>query len=96
MMGRSSPSVRVGGFSSRAEAQTALRNRLRRLLPGGRPATLTPAEWVEEYLDTHQGERVTVAKLRWLLGRATPACVGCADVPALVACSKTGNASDRY
>jgi hypothetical protein len=33
--------------------------------------TLTFAEWVEEYLDKHQGERVTIAKLRWLLGKAT-------------------------
>jgi hypothetical protein len=32
---------------------------------------MTLGEWVEEYLDTHQGERVTVAKLRWLLGKAT-------------------------
>jgi integrase len=32
---------------------------------------LTLGEWVEEYLDAHQGERVTVAKLRWLLGKAT-------------------------
>jgi integrase len=40
-------------------------------LPGGRPATLTLGEWVAEYLDAHQGERVTVGKLRWLLGKAT-------------------------
>jgi integrase len=33
--------------------------------------TLTLGEWVEEYLDAHDGERVTVAKLRWLLGKAT-------------------------
>jgi len=33
--------------------------------------TLTLGEWVEEYLEAHQGERVTVAKLRWLLGKAT-------------------------
>jgi integrase len=32
---------------------------------------LTLGEWVEEYLEAHQGERVTVAKLRWLLGKAT-------------------------
>ena len=34
---------------------------------------LTLAEWVEEYLGAHQGERVTIAKLRWLLGKATVA-----------------------
>ncbi len=34
---------------------------------------MTLGEWVAEYLDTHQGERVTIAKLRWLLGKATAA-----------------------
>jgi hypothetical protein len=61
----------LGGFSIRAEAQRALQNKLARLVPGGRSATMTLGEWVEEYLDTHQGERITVAKLRWLLGKAT-------------------------
>jgi len=69
--GRGSARLQVGGFSSRAEAQRALQNKLARLLPGGRSATLTLGEWVEEYLDAHPGERVTVAKLRWLLGKAT-------------------------
>src|SRR6266508_978242 len=32
---------------------------------------VTLGEWVAEYLEAHQGERVTVAKLRWLLGKAT-------------------------
>jgi len=69
--GRGSKRLQVGGFSSRAEAQRALQNKRARLVPGGRPATMTLGEWVEEYLDAHQGERVTVAKLRWLLGKAT-------------------------
>jgi integrase len=69
--GRDSASLQVGGFASKAEAQRALQNRLARLLPGGRAATMTLSEWVEEYLATHQGERVTNAKLRWLLGKAT-------------------------
>jgi len=69
--GRGSKRLQVGGFSSRAEAQRALQNKLARLVPGGRSATMTLGEWVEEYLDAHQGERVTVAKLRWLLGKAT-------------------------
>jgi hypothetical protein len=69
--GRDSASLQVGGFASKAEAQRALQNRLARLLPGGRAATMTLSEWVEEYLATHQGERVTIAKLRWLLGKAT-------------------------
>jgi len=61
----------VGGFSSRAEAQRALQSKLSRLVPGGRSATLTLSERVAEYLEAHRGERVTVAKLRWLLGKAT-------------------------
>ena len=69
--GRGSARLQVGGFGSKAEAQRALQNKLARLVPGRRAATLTLGEWVEEYLDTHQGERVTVAKLRWLLGKAT-------------------------
>src|SRR5438128_111269 len=62
---------RWAGFSSKAEAQRALQNRLARLVPGGRSARLTLGEWVDEYLEAHHGERVTVAKLRWLLGKAT-------------------------
>jgi integrase len=69
--GRDSARPQVGGFASRAEAQKALQKKLARLEPGGRAATLTLGEWVEEYLEAHQGERVTVAKLRWLLGKAT-------------------------
>jgi hypothetical protein len=69
--GRGSGRLQVGGFSSRADAQRALRDKLARLLPGGRAATLTLGEWVEECLDAHQGESVSVAKLRWLLGKAT-------------------------
>jgi hypothetical protein len=69
--GRGSARLQVGGFATKAEAQRALQNKLGRLLPGGRAATMTLIEWVEEYLATHQGERVTIAKLRWLLGKAT-------------------------
>jgi integrase len=71
--GRDSARRRAGGFTTKAEAQRALQNRLARLLPGGRAETLTLVEWVEEYLGAHQGERVTIAKLRWLLGKATAA-----------------------
>lgn len=69
--GRDSARLQVGGFCSRSEAQRALQHRLARLVPVGRSATLTLGEWVAEYLEAHQGERVTVAKLRWLLGKAT-------------------------
>ena len=60
-------------FATRAEAQRALQNKLARLGPDRRAATLTLAEWVEEYLQTHTGEQVTIAKLRRLLGKATAA-----------------------
>src|SRR5262245_27048394 len=69
--GRGSTRLQVGGFLTRTEAQRALQNRLARLSPDRRSATMTLGEWVEEYLEAHQGERVTVAKLRWLLGKAT-------------------------
>ena len=69
--GRGSARLQVGGFSSKAEAQRSLQNKLARLLPNRRAAALTLGEWVEEYLDAHEGERVTVAKLCWLLGKAT-------------------------
>ena len=69
--GRGSARRQVGGFSTKAEAQRSLQKKLARLLPGGRADTLLLGEWVEEYLDGHQGERVTIAKLRWLLGKAT-------------------------
>jgi integrase len=73
LAGRGSARLQAGGFSTRAEAQNALQNKLARLRPGGRAATITLAEWVEEYLQGHPGERVTIAKLRWLLGKATAA-----------------------
>jgi integrase len=69
--GRGSARLQLGGFSSRAEAQRALQNKLARLASGGRSASWTLGEWVAEYLEAHQGERVTVSKLRWLLGKAT-------------------------
>jgi hypothetical protein len=48
--GRGSKRPQVGGFATRAEAQEALRRTLDRLRPGGRAATLTLSELVEEYL----------------------------------------------
>jgi hypothetical protein len=60
--GRDSARRQAGGFITKAEAQRALQNRLVRLLPGGRAETLTLAEWVEEYLGAHQGERVTIGE----------------------------------
>jgi hypothetical protein len=44
---------------------------LDRLGTGGGRATITLAEFVAEYLEMHQAAPVTIAKLRWLLGKAT-------------------------
>ena len=68
--GRSSARLQVGGFASRAEAQKALRKALDRLGPGCGGA-ITLAELAEEYLELHQAEPVTIAKLRWLRHGAT-------------------------
>ena len=68
--GRGSERPQVGGFASRAEAQKALRKALDRVGPS-RGGAMTLAELVEEYLEAHQAEPVTIAKLRWLLGKAT-------------------------
>ncbi len=71
--GRGSARPQVGEFASRADAQKALRKVLERLRPSGRAATMTLAELVDEYLEMHQAEPVTIAKLRWLLGKASAA-----------------------
>jgi integrase len=69
--GRGSARPQVGGFASRAEAKKALQKVVERLGPAGRGASMTLGELVEEYLEMHQAEPVTIAKLRWLLGKAT-------------------------
>jgi integrase len=71
--GRGSARPQVGGFASRAEAEKALRKVLGRLGPDAGAATMTLADLVDEYLGIHQAEPVTIAKLRWLLGKATSA-----------------------
>ena len=71
--GRGSARPQVGGFATRAEAVRALAKVLERLGPGGRAATMTLDELVDEYLEMHQAEPVTISKLRWLLGKATAA-----------------------
>src|SRR5207237_1586162 len=67
--GRGSERPQVGGFATRADAEKALRKVLDRLGPGGGRATITLAEFVDEYLEMHQAAPVTIAKLRWLLGK---------------------------
>jgi integrase len=69
--GRGSTRPQVGGFATRAEAEKALRKVLDRLGPGGGAATMTLGDLVDEFLEIHQAEPVTIAKLRWLLAKAT-------------------------
>src|SRR5437867_9271025 len=69
--GRGSERPQVGGFATRAEAETALCKVLDRLGPGGGRATITLAEFVDEYLEMHQAAPVTISKLQWLLSKAT-------------------------
>jgi hypothetical protein len=69
--GRGSERPQVGGFATRAEAERVLRKAIVRLGPGGGRATITLAEFVDEYLEMHQAAPVTITKLRWLLGKAT-------------------------
>src|SRR5439155_15196510 len=64
--GRGSARPQVGGFSTRDDALKALEKVLARFGPGGRAATMTLGELAEEYLEMHQAEPVTIAKLRWL------------------------------
>ena len=71
--GRGSARPQVGGFATPRRAQKALAKVLERLGSGGRAATMTLAELVDEYLEMHQAEPVTIAKLHWLLGKATAA-----------------------
>jgi integrase len=69
--GRGSARPQVGGFATRADALKALEKVVARLSGGGRAGTMTLADLVDEYLEMHQAEPVTIAKLRWLLGKAT-------------------------
>lgn len=41
--------------------------------PGGRAAAVTLGDLIDEYLEVHQAEPVTMARLRWLLRKATTA-----------------------
>lgn len=69
--GRGSVRPQVGGFATRGEAVAALEKVLARRGPAGRAAAMTLGELADEYLEMHQAEPVTMAKLRWLLGKAT-------------------------
>ena len=87
--GRGSERPPEGGFAARSEA---LRKVLDRLGPGGGRATITLAEFVDEYLELHQAAPVTIAKLRWLLGKATAELAEkrLADLSPLWTCTRGG------
>jgi integrase len=69
--GRGSTRPQLGGFATRDEAEKALRKVLDGLGPGRGAATMTLGDLVDEFLEIHQAEPVTIAKLRWLLAKAT-------------------------
>jgi integrase len=63
--------VQRGGFVSERDAAEALERELDRLRRERRVSrSLTVAELVDVYLAQHDVERVTIEKLRWLLGKA--------------------------
>ena len=66
--GRRSAGSRVALMHGRA-----LEKVLERLGLGGRAAAMTLGELVDEYLEMHDAEPVTIAKLRWLLRKSTAA-----------------------
>jgi len=66
--------VQRGGFASERDAAEALERELERLRRERRVSrSLTLAELVEAYLEQHDVDPVTIAKLRWLLGKAVAA-----------------------
>src|ERR671936_591751 len=70
--GRRSARPQVGGFASQGEALEALKVALERLhRRNGRAAQITLSELAEEYLAQHEAAPRTLAKLRWLLAKAT-------------------------
>jgi integrase len=72
--GRGSARPQVGGFASQCEALQALKIALEQLhRRNGRAAQITLSELVEEYLAQHEAAPRTIAKLRWLLAKATRA-----------------------
>jgi len=72
--GRCSARPQVGGFETQGEAVQALEVALERLhRRNGRLGQITLGELAEEYLAQHEAEPRTIAKLRWLLAKATRA-----------------------
>src|SRR5215211_9143874 len=85
--GRGSERPQVGGFATRAEAETALCEVLDRLGPGGGRATITLAEFVDEYLEM----RDTASRRRRRCGKFSTALSpgGCSTTTRPSAASRT-------
>ena len=72
MGGRGSKRIQQGGFASEQDAREALERELERMRRERRISrSLTLSELVEVYLAQHDVQLVTIAKLRWLLAKAT-------------------------
>ena len=72
--GRASARPQVGGFASQGEAMQALNIALEPLRRrNGRLGRITLSELVAEYLAQHEAAPRTIAKLRWLMAKATGA-----------------------
>jgi hypothetical protein len=70
--GRDSKRVQRGGFASEQDTRDALERELERLRRERRiTRRLTLSELVDTYLDQHDVQPVTIAKLRYLLSKAT-------------------------
>ena len=69
--GRDSKRVQRGGFTSEAHAREALERELHIVGRRRRARSLTLNDLVAEYLDQHDAQPETSAKLRWLLSKAT-------------------------
>jgi integrase len=72
--GRGSARPQVGGFATQGEALQGLQVAVERLHRHNRRlAQITLSELASEYLAQHEAEPRTIAKLRWLLVKATSA-----------------------
>ncbi len=69
--GRDSRRIQCGGFTSEHEAREALERELDVVRRKHRSRALTLDDLVHEYLDQHDAQPETTAKLRWLLAKAT-------------------------
>jgi hypothetical protein len=71
--GRGSARPQVDGFASQGEALQALKIALERFHRRNGRAQITLSELVDEYLAQHEAAPRAIAKLRWLLAKATRA-----------------------